>query len=52
MSKSDPTDWSRILLTDSADQIFLKCKRATSDSTSNIYYDLIQRPAISNLVCY
>lgn len=52
MSKSDITNWSKIFLIDSANEIFLKCKRATSDSISNIYYDLENRPAISNLVCF
>lgn len=52
MSKSDSTDWARILLTDSSEKIFSKCKRATSDSIPEIFFDPVQRPAISNLVFF
>ena len=52
MSKSDPSDLSRINLTDSKDEISNKIKKAKTDpmpmpSTSN---DLSQRPEAENLL--
>jgi tryptophanyl-tRNA synthetase len=50
MSKSDPSDMSRINLTDDADTIALKIRRAKSDSILGIWYDPEQRPEASNLL--
>ena len=50
MSKSDPSDMSRINLTDNADEIANKIKRAKSDSLHGITYDLEKRPEASNLL--
>lgn len=52
MSKSDPSGWSRIMLSDTKDIIYQKCRRALSDTNPKIEFDLNQRPAISNLVKY
>ena len=50
MSKSDASDMSRINLTDDADTIALKIRRAKSDSTLGIWYDPETRPEASNLL--
>ncbi len=50
MSKSDPSDYSRINLIDDADLILAKIKKAKSDSISEIYYDKQNRPEVSNLM--
>lgn len=50
MSKSDPSDYSRINLIDDADLINSKVKKAKSDSISEIYYDKENRPEVSNLL--
>ncbi|MDF2965066.1 MAG: trpS [Rickettsiaceae bacterium] len=50
MSKSDPSDQSRINLIDSADIILQKFKRAQTDSEAAIYFDQDTRPAVSNLL--
>lgn len=50
MSKSDPSDYSRINLTDDADTIAAKFKKAKSDMVEGISYDEEHRPDISNLV--
>lgn len=50
MSKSDPSDFSRINMTDSADVITQKIKKATTDSIEGIYYDEANRPEVSNLL--
>ena len=50
MSKSDPSDFSRINLTDDADIIMQKIKKAKSDSIAEIYYDKENRPEVSNLL--
>lgn len=51
MSKSHTDPRSRILLTDSADDIRTKIKGALTDSTSaNITYDAVNRPGIANLI--
>ena len=44
MSKSDPNENSRIMLTDSAEQIQSKIKKATMDSIKGISYDPKERP--------
>jgi tryptophanyl-tRNA synthetase len=50
MSKSDASDQSRINLTDDADTIALKIRRAKSDSILGIGYDPENRPEASNLL--
>lgn len=50
MSKSDPSDFSRINLVDDAALIMQKIKKAKSDSIAEIYYDKESRPEVSNLL--
>lgn len=50
MSKSDPSELSRILLTDTDDEIAKKISKAKTDSIREIYYDKENRPDISNLI--
>jgi tryptophanyl-tRNA synthetase len=50
MSKSSPNEKSRILITDSADDIERKIKGAVTDSEPGVRYDPERRPGISNLI--
>jgi len=52
MSKSDPSDLSRINLTDTKDEIINKIKKAKTDTDSfpNNLTNLISRPEIANLI--
>ena len=52
MSKSDPSDYSRIMLTDSADNIAQKIKKAKTDPQPlpSTKEDLKQRPEAENLI--
>ena len=50
MSSSDPSDQSRINLTDDADMIAQKIRRAKSDSEMGLSFDPEQRPEASNLL--
>jgi tryptophanyl-tRNA synthetase len=50
MSKSDASDMSRINLTDDADAIATKIRKAKSDSILGITYDPENRPEASNLL--
>lgn len=50
MSKSDPDPKSRICLTDSPDEIALKIRKSVTDFTSEISYDMEERPGVSNLI--
>jgi tryptophanyl-tRNA synthetase len=50
MSKSDASDWSRINLTDDADTIAAKFKKAKSDAIEGISYDEENRPEAANLI--
>src|SRR6056297_1228780 len=50
MSKSDPSDMSRINLTDDAETIATKIRKAKSDSILGITYDPENRPEASNLL--
>lgn len=50
MSKSDPSDFSRINLVDSPDLIMQKIKKATTDAIPGIYFDEENRPEVSNLL--
>lgn len=50
MSKSDPDPKSRIELTDDADAVLEKCKKAMTDFTSAVTFEPETRPAVSNLI--
>jgi len=50
MSKSHENPMSRILITDSRDEIFAKLKAALTDSVTGVTYDPTNRPGVSNLV--
>ncbi|KAJ4366978.1 Tryptophan--tRNA ligase, mitochondrial [Neocucurbitaria cava] len=50
MSKSDPKPKSRILITDSREEIHNKLKSALTDSIEGVSYDRDSRPGVSNLV--
>lgn len=50
MSKSAPDIQSRILLTDTPDQIKSKIRGAVTDSIKGITYDPINRPGAANLL--
>jgi len=50
MAKSDPSVKSRILLTDSTDQIMKKVKSAVTDTGSEVAFDWEEKPGISNLL--
>ncbi len=50
MSKSDESDYSRGNLTDDAETIALKFRKAKSDSLPTIGYDPEGRPEASNLI--
>ncbi|XP_024083006.1 tryptophan--tRNA ligase, mitochondrial isoform X2 [Cimex lectularius] len=50
MSKSHVSTRSRIELTDSAEEIVRKVKRAVTDFTSEVTYDPIGRPGVANLI--
>jgi tryptophanyl-tRNA synthetase len=50
MSKSHPDPRSRILVTDSPEEIFRKVMAALTDSSNSVSYDPIVRPGVSNLL--
>ena len=50
MSKSASSDLGAIFLTDSAKQVEKKCKKAVTDSGTEITYDMEQKPGIKNLI--
>jgi tryptophanyl-tRNA synthetase len=50
MSKSDPKPKSRILITDSREEIQAKLRTALTDSIEGVSYDRDGRPGVSNLV--
>jgi tryptophanyl-tRNA synthetase len=50
MSKSDPSPRSRILLTDSTDEIVKKVASAVTDTGTEVAYDWETKPGISNLL--
>lgn len=50
MSKSDPSDYSRITLTDDADAIANKIKKAQTDSDPALTFDEANRPSVANLL--
>lgn len=50
MSKSDPSDFSRLNLVDSPQLIQSKIAKATTDGIRGVSYDPVNRPGMSNLV--
>lgn len=50
MSKSHADPRSRILITDSADEIHRKIMSALTDSTNSVSYNPEERPGVSNLL--
>lgn len=50
MSKSDPSDLSRINIDDTPELIEKKIKKAKTDTIVGIYFSKIDRPEISNLI--
>lgn len=50
MSKSDPSEYSRIHLSDSVDDINRKILKAKTDCIQGISYDIENRPEVSNLL--
>jgi tryptophanyl-tRNA synthetase len=50
MSKSDPDERSRILLTDDHGEMRKKIMSALTDSENRVSYDPVARPGVSNLV--
>ena len=50
MSKSDPSDYSRINLTDAADTIAKKFQKARTDSIPGVTYQPEERPEAANLL--
>lgn len=50
MSKSTGTDQSRIMLTDSPEEIQKKIMRALTDSETGVTYSPTQRPGVANLL--
>lgn len=50
MSKSDPSEFSRIHLLDTDDDIVAKVRKAKSDMLEGISYDVENRPEASNLL--
>lgn len=50
MSKSDPDSKATISIRDDADVIVEKIKKSVTDFTSDVTYDPVNRPGVSNLV--
>jgi len=50
MSKSEESEYSRITLTDDADAIANKIKKAQTDSDPSVTFDVEKRPSVSNLI--
>jgi tryptophanyl-tRNA synthetase len=50
MSKSEPSPRSRILLTDTTDEIVSKVKAAVTDAGTEVAYDWEKKPGVSNLL--
>lgn len=50
MSKSTPSENSKIMLSDTPEQIKKKIMSATTDSVGKIQYDMFNQPGISNLL--
>eukprot|EP00041_Stephanoeca_diplocostata_P021658 m.507445 g.507445 ORF g.507445 m.507445 type:complete len:233 (+) comp21880_c2_seq4:865-1563(+) len=50
MSKSEPSEQSRIDITDTRDVVYQKIRKAVTDSIGTITYDRSERPAVANLI--
>jgi len=50
MSKSDPSEESRVLVLDDPDTIRRRLKRAVTDSGRDIRYDWEEKPGVTNLI--
>ena len=50
MSKSDPSEFARIDISDDAETLLAKIKRSLTDTSSSISFDWENRPGVSNLV--
>lgn len=50
MSKSEPSPKSRVLLTDTTDEIVAKVKAAVTDAGTEVLYDREAKPGVSNLL--
>ncbi|XP_040327394.1 tryptophan--tRNA ligase, mitochondrial isoform X3 [Herpailurus yagouaroundi] len=50
MSKSDPDKVATVRITDSAEEIVRKFRKAVTDFTSEVTYEPARRPGVSNLV--
>lgn len=50
MSKSDKSQWSRILITDTPEEINKKIMSAVTDSGNFVSYDPVARPGVANLL--
>ncbi|XP_048207825.1 tryptophan--tRNA ligase, mitochondrial [Perognathus longimembris pacificus] len=50
MSKSDPDNLATVRITDSPEEITRKFRKAVTDFTSEVTYDPVGRPGVSNLV--
>ncbi|KAK7208380.1 hypothetical protein BZA70DRAFT_273570 [Myxozyma melibiosi] len=50
MSKSDPTPATRIMISDTTDQIAKKIRGAVTDSITGITYEPVSRPGVANLI--
>ena len=50
MDKSDPLPGAYLSMTDDADTVLKKCKRAVTDSDASVRYDPEAKPGVSNLI--
>ena len=50
MSKSDNQELTRVNLDDTPEQVYNKIRKSVTDCTSEITYDPVNRPGVSNLV--
>ncbi len=50
MDKSDPNPGGYISMLDNRDAVIQKCKRAVTDSGSEVRYDPAEKPGVSNLI--
>lgn len=50
MDKSDPNEGGYISMLDNKDTIIKKCKRAVTDSESEVRYDIESKPGVANLM--
>jgi len=50
MSKSDPSETACLFLTDDADSIAFKIRKAKTDSISEVFYNAESRPEVANLL--